>query len=234
MAKKPTERVVHLDGQLSLVDTPVTEAVVPAVDATSEPVVTPAAEPEVPAFSGPNTRVRAGNAMERARAAALTGAREALAERGVRALTMVDVADKAGLARATLYNHVRDKESLLELLLRSELDACERMLASGTDIASTLAVTAGYLAGHPALVGIRRVEPQALTPLAAPAEGALWDAARAAIAQGLTRNARIPSGTDVDLVLRWLCSVVVAPAAPEALGAQARALAGTVDRHAAH
>ena len=228
MAKKSPDRVVHLDGQLSFIDEPL------VVEHPAPAVVEAAAAPEVASFTGPNTRVRAGNAMLRARTAALAGARAALAERGVRALTMVDVADKAGLARATLYNHVRDKESLLEMVIRDELATCESMLASGASVATSLGVTAGYLAGHPALVGIRNIEPAALTGLAAPGTDGLWEEARTCISRGLARDGRTPDAIAVDLVLRWLCSVVVAPAAPEALTGQARALAATVGRNADH
>ena len=57
-------------------------------------------------------RSRAGNAMERTRAAVLDGAARAVEKHGARRATMGDIAVLAGIAKGTLYNHFRTKDAV--------------------------------------------------------------------------------------------------------------------------
>src|SRR6266487_1406018 len=66
------------------------------------------------------TRSRAGNAMNRTRAALLEGARRAVEVNGTK-ITMGQVAAGAGVAKATLYNHFRTREAVLSALLADEV-----------------------------------------------------------------------------------------------------------------
>ena len=123
MARKPTDNA-HVKGQLTLLE-----------EELAAPIELPApaeSAAQIATISGPNTRVRAGNAMQRARMAAIGGALEVLAAHGVKNLTMADVADAGGLARATLYNHVRDKESLLLLVIANEARELAKVFASAS------------------------------------------------------------------------------------------------------
>ena len=62
------------------------------------------------------TRTRAGNAMNRTRAALLDGARRAVEMSGTK-ITMAQVAASAGVAKATLYNHFRTRDAVLSALV---------------------------------------------------------------------------------------------------------------------
>src|SRR5437763_801411 len=55
---------------------------------------------------------RAGNAMQRTRAAVIEGAVRAVEKHGARKTTMSDIAMLAGIAKGTLYNHFRTKEAV--------------------------------------------------------------------------------------------------------------------------
>src|SRR3954466_12889539 len=68
------------------------------------------------------TRTRAGNAMDRTRAALMIGAARAVQQSGIR-ITMAQVAAEAGVAKATLYNHFRTREAVLAGLLSAEGEA---------------------------------------------------------------------------------------------------------------
>jgi AcrR family transcriptional regulator len=59
---------------------------------------------------------------ERTRREILRAARELVREAGYDHIRMVDVADRAGCARATLYNHFPSRDSLLEALCAEYLD----------------------------------------------------------------------------------------------------------------
>ena len=235
MASKPPEHS-HIEGQLSFLDS---ELAVAAPAVTPEPVVGAAAAPASTStpepdrggaddpmiLTGPNTRIRAGNAMQRARAGAIRGALETLARRGLKRLTMAEAADRGGLARATLYNHVRDKDALIAMLLEHESQAVADAFVAAPSLEQALIDASTMIAEHPALVGLREHDPAALIKLSAPEDGAVRQLAGASLA------ARGTAATDanVDLVLRWLASFVASPSDPAARAAQAASLVRTLD-----
>lgn len=171
---------------------------------------------------------RAGNAMERGRGAAVSGARRVLAEVGVRKATMAEVAVRGGLAKATLYNHVRTKEELLLLVVG---DGVGRVMGAAApalqrgDLAAALAAAAAALADDEVLVGLRRVEPGALVALLCLDDGPGWSPAREAVAAALDRADRASGPAAVDLVLRWLVSYLLAPGNAARRAASAELLA---------
>ncbi|TAM93544.1 MAG: TetR family transcriptional regulator [Jatrophihabitans sp.] len=155
----------------------------------------------------PGTRSRAGNAMHRTRAALLDGARRSVATSGTK-ITMSQVAASGGVAKATLYNHLRTREAVLTALLEDEVATVCHVLAS-RPLADALAALARSLSDHPVLRGLARVEPAALARLGrVDPSVAQWRAARAAVDAALGRAGH--SGTDT--VLRWLASFVISPA----------------------
>ena len=160
-----------------------------------------------PPVRAAGTRSRAGNAMNRTRAALLDGARRAVAASGTK-ITMSQVAAAGGVAKATLYNHLRTREAVLSALLEDEVAAVCDALAERS-LADALAAVAGSLSRHPVLHGLARVEPATLArlgriDLALPQ----WRTVRAAVDAALGRAGR--AGTDT--VLRWLASFVLSPA----------------------
>ena len=158
------------------------------------------------------TRSRAGNAMNRTRAALLQGARRAVEVSGTK-ITMAQVAAAAGVAKATLYNHFRTREAVLAALV---VDEVERLVeaAAGRPLADALATTAQTLATHPVARALARLEPATLAAIGVidpSADG--WRLARTALADALAAEQR----GGVDLVLRWLASYLLSPAAPAAI-----------------
>lgn len=231
MAKKSAEPA-QIKGQLSLLEEALAEPIeLPTPSATD--VRSSAAEggvlresgAEVATISGPNTRIRAGNAMQRARSAAVAGALQVLAKRGVKALTMADVADAGGLARATLYNHVRDKQSLLQLVLAHEVRELAKTFSAASTMPSALTTTARAIADHPALVGVRAHDPLALAPISVPSAGEGWTAIRELTRQALAARGGKASEAQVDLLLRWLTSFVAVPSDDASRNSQASELA---------
>ncbi len=225
MAQKPSEPP-HLSGQLSFLDdAPEVAATVPdaPLDAPTAAAPEPVAD-DGGVLTGPNTRVRASNVMHRARAGAVRGALETIARRGIRGLTMVEAADRGGLARATLYNHVRDKEALLTLVLDAELRRLADRFAEAADLERGLADVADAIAEHPALVGIRAHDALSLATLAASDNPSV----RTTIAEALQARGCATDAANVDLVLRWLTSFLSVAADAETRRAQAAALARTL------
>jgi len=100
------------------------------------------------------TRSRAGNAMNRTRAALLEGARRAVQINATK-ITMAQVASGAGVAKATLYNHFRTREAVLSALLAEEVNVlveglADRPLAGAlSEAASSLSdIVLRWLASH--------------------------------------------------------------------------------------
>lgn len=152
------------------------------------------------------TRTRAGNAMNRTRAALLDGARRAVEVSGTK-ITMAQVAAAAGVAKATLYNHFRTREAVLDALLLDEVAAMAER-AQGRSLADALIATAEAISEHPVLATLARVEPATVAALGRmdpAAEG--WRVAAAAVDELLIADGRTGGG----LVLRWLASFVVSP-----------------------
>src|SRR3954468_16001774 len=131
------------------------------------------------------TRLRAGNAMGRTRAAVIDGAQRAVEKHGSRKATMADIASLAGVAKATLYNHFRTKRDVYAATVEAEIEVlgaeCVR-LSADDGLAAALTRAAERLGSHPALRRISSDEPAVLARLQTPDAGGAWPLARAAVA----------------------------------------------------
>jgi AcrR family transcriptional regulator len=164
--------------------------------------------------------------MARTRAAVLRGARECVLRDGTRKTTMVQIAQVAGVAKATLYNHFRAKEEVFAALVESEVaDAAAelRELRSVAGPHAALVRAAERLGTHPVTRRLAESEPGTLARLVIPGAepAAPWGIAREAVAEVLGDDA--PAAT-VELALRWLTSQLLWPSAREDLEASAAIL----------
>jgi AcrR family transcriptional regulator len=149
------------------------------------------------------TRSRAGNAMNRTRTALLDGARRAVEISGTK-ITMAQVAAAAGVAKATLYNHFRTREAVLDALLADEI---EQIVArtSGLALPDALVTAAGAISDNPRLRTLARIESATIATLGRMDTSAPgWQRARAAVDAAIDRG-----GTE--FVLRWLASFLLSP-----------------------
>jgi len=165
------------------------------------------------------TRTRAGNAMNRTRAALLDGARRAVEVSGTK-ITMAQVAAAAGVAKATLYNHFRTREAVLAALLLDEVRILVERSAQ-QPLAVALADTANTLATHPVLRSLVRIEPATVAMLGcidATAPG--WRLARDGVVASLAEHQR----GGAEFVLRWLASYLLSPASPATIAAESEIL----------
>ena len=193
----------------------------PLFDTLFRPTTLPPPIASAPPVRAQGTRTRAGNAMNRTRAALMDGARRAVLVNGTK-ITMAQVAAAAGVAKATLYNHFRTREAVLDALVLDEVRALTER-AAGQPLERALAETAHALATHPALRALARLDPATVAALGTidlQAEG--WQHARDAVSAALAAEGL--GGTD--LVLRWLASYLLSPAAPTAIAADLRDPAG--------
>ena len=170
------------------------------------------------------TRTRAGNAMGRTRTAVLDGASRVLAGHGARRTTMVDLAEAAGIAKGTLYNHMRTRAEVYQALAEREVDTLVSLLAPSAaepGPARALAAAGSFVAAHPVVRGFAVVEPASLAALAVPGPDAdpLHDRLRDALATLL--------GADrAGAAYRWLVGLLSRPAGDAEIAAEAASIAG--------
>ncbi len=153
------------------------------------------------------TRARAGNAMNRTRAALLDGARRAVEQSGTK-ITMSQIAAASGVAKATLYNHFRTREAVLSALLEDEVTRLIDVGRAGDDLAAALTAVASALSESWLLRSLTRLEPGTLVALGrVDLTTPGWRSARDAIREQLDRSG--VGGTTS--VLRWLSSYFLTP-----------------------
>lgn len=191
--------------------------------------------------------------MARTRAAVLRAAAECIERHGVRRTTMVDVASRSGVAKATLYNHFRTKDDVLAALVEAQVVALVAACAdvatrrpdpagpvdragsagSAAALAAALTHAAVALSGSPALRRVAADEPALLAALCVPGDGRTWQAAREGVVGVLRATGAAQDPPAVELVLRWLTAHLAWPATPDRALAEAALLATGLSSDAA-
>jgi AcrR family transcriptional regulator len=158
----------------------------------------------------------------RTRSAILEGTKSLIATVGLQRTNMIDIADTSEVSRATLYNHFRDKSSVLRALLESEMDRV--FLAIDSDISPTEALSeiSRQISSDPALAMMRRTDPAVLMRLLTQVEDPLW--------QQITHvlNGLLRSESRSDIARLWLVGQVVQPLTSEEGRKQAREITSSI------
>ena len=181
-------------------------------------------------MSGPRSTTAS---MARTREAAISGARRVVAELGYRKASMVDIAVRSGMAKATLYNHFRTKDEVVAALVLHDLNAAiDDALTVKEDPAKALARAAWRISSHPALRGALKAEPALVGAIVASHanQAPVWTGIHEAVHRLLHELTLATDNTD--LVVRWLFSAALLPLRqgdnPEVFLDQARVLARSV------
>ena len=91
---------------------------------------------------------------QQSRAALLTAARELMAERGPEALTVVGVAQRAGLNRSTAYQHFRSREELLDAVAQEFAEELRALFREPRDFGARVDFFVDYFRDHPDIARI--------------------------------------------------------------------------------
>ena len=145
----------------------------------------------------------------RTRSAILEATKNLIALHGLQVTSMIEIADTAEVSRATLYNHFRSKESVMQALLEFEIDRILECADSESSPAHALARISIEISTDPALATMRLNDPALLTQLLSAGTDPLWQQVHASLVQMLQ------STVQVELALRWLIGQVFAPLTPE-------------------
>jgi len=160
-------------------------------------------------------------ATQRSREAILAGAKIVISEVGSYESNMMDIAARAQVSRATVYNHFVDKEEMMHTLLESEIDRLAGLAKAAPSKVEALAVLSREISGDPALRTMVRTDPSDIAAFVTVSDSAHW----AHIARELSA---IFGPSNGGLVLRWLLGHIGAPLTPDESARQAQALASAL------
>jgi len=149
--------------------------------------------------------------------AILEATKQLIATTGLKKMSMIEIADVSEVARATLYNHFRDKESVIRALCESEMERLVLIAQAAPDTTSALEQISIEVSGDQALVAMRSQDPDFLTIALSAQTDTTWKAFSIAMGHLL--------GTEKgELATRWLIGQALHPITPAQSRAQAEAI----------
>ena len=149
--------------------------------------------------------------------AILEATKQLIATTGLKKMSMIEIADISEVSRATLYNHYRDKESVIRSLCESELQRLVEMAQAAPDAASALEQISIEVSGDKTLAAMRTQDPDSLTIALALQNDTLWKAFSIAMGHLLGKEKS-------ELATRWLIGQALHPITPAQSRAQAEAI----------
>jgi len=154
----------------------------------------------------------------RTESAILSGTKNLIATVGLAKMSMIEIADTSEVSRATLYNHFRDKDSVIAALCESEFARLIAISQSAPNAIDALELLSIQISTDAALAHMRLHDPAPLALALAAMDSPLW----VSIADVLA----VITGSQVlaDCALRWLVGQVLQPLTPQDSRLQAELL----------
>ncbi len=134
----------------------------------------------------------------RTQSAILEGTKNLIASVGLAKMSMIEIADTSQVSRATLYNHYRDKESVLAALCDSEIRRLVAIAQSASNPTDALQGLSIAVSSDAALAHMRINDPAPLAQALAATSNPLWIQFNEALAMILG------SPVVAELATRWL------------------------------
>jgi len=156
----------------------------------------------------------------RTQAAILEATKGLIATTGLKKMSMIEIADASQVSRATLYNHYRDKESVLAALCESEMERIVTLAQGASDATTALTLISQEISQDPALAAMRRNDPEILMQAFSTQDHLLWKAFAVAITHVVGDEKKSA------LVVRWLLGQTLSPLTPEQSRSQAQGITG--------
>ena len=92
---------------------------------------------------------------------------------------MITIADRSRVARATLYNHFRDKEEILHALVESEIARMSELAKSATHRSEALTLLSRDIYENGVLRKVAELEPHLIARMVTISESEKWGEVRA-------------------------------------------------------
>lgn len=157
------------------------------------------------------------------RNALVTTALALMAEKGLAQTNMIEIADRARVSRASLYNHFRDKNEVFLAVVEMEFERVVQLALRERDVAARLAIVSKEVSGHKALAMSVEKDPATIATLLAKHDGELWTKIYQGLASIVASDA---AGTA--LAFRWLIGQIFIPLTPEHSEAQSKRIAEAI------
>lgn len=154
----------------------------------------------------------------RTQSAILEGAKNLIATVGLSKMSMIEIADTSQVSRATLYNHYRDKESVLAALCDSEIRRLVSIAQAEGNPTDALEALSLHVSSDTALAHMRTSDPAQLAQAFSAMNHPLWIQFKNALA--LILGSQILA----DLAVRWLIGQGMQPLTVEDSRLQAQFL----------
>ena len=172
----------------------------------------------LPAQEG--TYQRQMTSYRRTRSAILDGAKSLVVLHGVTRTSMIEIADAAQVSRATLYNHFREKGSVIRALLESELNRILELVTPLSSVSARLEALSIQISTDPAIAKLRTADPALLTAVASNSTDELWERARSAVFH-VCGGPEACAGAVGEIAILWLVGQLFHPLDREASATQA-------------
>ena len=140
---------------------------------------------------------------QRSRSAILSGAKIVITEVGSYESNMNDIAARAEVSRATVYNHFSDKEEMMLSLVESEIVRLFELAKKAPTKRDALYILSTEISADPALRKMVQTDPLDIAKFVTVSEHPLWKLIQDSLATLFGES----SGT----VLRWLIGQVASP-----------------------
>jgi len=155
----------------------------------------------------------------RTQSAILQATKQLIVSTGIKKMSMIEIADVSEVSRATLYNHYRDKESVIRSLCESELQRLVVIAQAAPDATTALTQISIDISADAALAAMRSQDPDSLTVALSAQSDTLWKVFSIAMAHLLGREKS-------ELATRWLIGQALHPINSAQSRAQAEAITG--------
>jgi len=159
---------------------------------------------------------------QRSRTAILAGAKIVIGEVGSYESNMVDIAARAQVSRATVYNHFADKEEMMLSLLESEILRLADLAKAAASTKDALLVLSREISGDVALRKMTVTDPTDIAAFITIGAHPLW----AVVQESLTKIFGLDNSS---LVLHWLLGQVASPLTPAESAHQADQLSSALN-----
>jgi AcrR family transcriptional regulator len=158
------------------------------------------------------------------RNALVTTALALISEKGLASTNMIEIADRARVSRASLYNHFRDKNEVFLAVLELELERIINLSLRTSSVSERLFIISREISSHPAIAKVVSADPGTIATILANRESVSW----VKIYQGLA-SVIAADATGAAIVLRWLVGQVFLPLSEEHSRTGAAALARAIN-----
>ncbi len=140
----------------------------------------------------------------------MDSAKELLRHSGVSATNMIEIADRAHVSRASLYNHFRDKQEVFLALIETEIERIATIALVSQSRSEALYIISREISEHEGLKKALERDGDLVAAALTSRDHEIWQEIYSQLAKIFATDV-----VGVGLVLRWLLGQITAPLSKE-------------------